>query len=116
MVLRRIARLVLLAFIAGPALNLECLLFCGKTPVAASSERCHRTASDDATVGNHQACNDPQTQGAPFVKSGNLPVLLFAIPTTSIVEHNEAAIRRPFPTGVSGTGPPDSLAVIPLRI
>jgi hypothetical protein len=111
----RIARLVLFAFIAGPALNVECLVSCAPKEIAASGGECHRTAHADAAFGSQQGCRDLQAHVVPFVKSSGLPVLV-AVPASRTSDVIERIIVRPIPVRVPATGPPGILAVVPLRI
>ena len=113
--LRRIARFVLFAFIAGPALNVDCLVSCAPEEIAASGGECHGTAHAGAAFGREQDCRDLQAHVVPFVKSSGLPVLV-AVPASRTADVIERISVRPIPVRVPATGPPGILPDVPLRI
>jgi hypothetical protein len=116
MMLRRVARLVLFAFVLGPASNLECLISCAPAEVAASAGECHGTANQHPTFDDEQSCSDALVQLAPFVKPAGLQVLALAVPISHAGQFFVSAIEKPFPVRASGSGPSGRHAVVPLRI
>ena len=117
MVLRRVARLVVLAFIAGPALNLDCLISCATSIVVANAEQCHRTHDQGTTIAADTGCGDLQAHLSPFVKSSTGLVSFVFAPSSgrAVGEIHAGAPQTSAPRALN-TGPPDLLAVIPLRI
>jgi len=117
MVLRRVARIVVLAFIAGPALNLDCLISCS-TPIALRrSEQCHRTHDQRTTIAADAGCGDVQAHLSPYVKSSTgLVSFVFAPSSGRAVGEIRAGAQQTSVSRAPNTGPPDVLAVIPLRI
>jgi hypothetical protein len=115
MILRRITRLVVLAFIAGPALTLDCIVSCAMKD-GAEPQKCHGTATSGVALQNHDGCDDVETHVAPFVKSDGLKTVAWIVPASVFAGVRAPVAATPFPTFVPDPGPPDRLAVIPLRI
>ncbi len=111
-----LARLAVLVFLAGPALNLECLLSCTPSDVAAASDDCHRPSTGTPTMSSGGGCGEGLEGPAPYLRSGAATSVLFIAPESlfSIV----ARTLRVTTTAVlvSEPGPPDRFAAIPLRI
>ena len=116
MLLRRLVRVALLAFIAGPALNLDCFVSCATKSVAAATEKCHRGTPQGPTIGDGHGCTDVQERVAPFMKSSGPLKQVFVVPAASPALDINVPVRPIEPARVLGTGPPDRLAVVPLRI
>lgn len=113
---RRLARIALLVFLAGPVLNLECFVACATKSVTASTEECHRGTNQAPVIESPRGCGDVAAHVTPFVKSGealSATVVALAADTIDTVDTS----FRPAPTPVVlGVGPPDRLPVVTLRI
>jgi hypothetical protein len=116
MLLRRLARLLLAAFIAGPVLNVACLLPCVKAGVLTSSETCHQSTGSDA-VSSEQGCAEPQAALSPFLKTNEslqvavVGVFFHADHGAFVAVSYQASVIEP---GTRPSGSPSPL--VPLRI
>ncbi len=116
MLLRRLARLLLVAFIAGPVLNVECLLPCVTAGALTSAETCHQSSDQSDAVSSEQGCLEPLAALSPFLKTNELPQVTTVGPSlladpSAVAVYNQASVVEP------GTGPPGSRSpLVPLRI
>jgi hypothetical protein len=117
MLLRRLARLVLVAFIAGPVLNVPCLLSCVKAGVLTSAETCHHSGDRSDAVSSEQGCAEPAVALSPFLKANELLQLPVVVPVFHTDHRSAAPVYDQASVAEPGTGPPGFPSpLVPLRI
>lgn len=117
---RRITTLLIVAFLAGPAMNWTCLVSCWGAAASdrsvAAIDSCHRSGGGGPVISHGQACNPDQPRVTPLVKASPAPVFALAgVPHQMSARLTRAAIRTNAAV-VADTGPPGPAAFIPLRI
>lgn len=116
---RVLAFLMLVAFAAGPALRVPCLLSCAAVDHVATSETCHSS----------QAGREPAVGGVDDCTGGASPIALAAkraevesTPFKALVVHGTVGLPLPAATiaaivpELAAPSPPLSKLLIPLRI
>ena len=116
--MRRLAFLVTLVFMAGPAIGAECFLSCwASAPVQTSEDSCHTPINDDGVrIDGVDECGDATSIGSPFVKTPiQTPIDLLAADDRSLPKPGQP-FPALMPSSLRGAIPPDLRSVVPLRI
>ena len=113
--LRRIAALMVLTFIAGPAMKFDCFVSCAIVSGGTSADTCHN-ADHDAIAAHGQPCTDDHTQVSVFVKTTEPRLWVITAAASGSVDSAAVAPERSRRVSPGDLGPPHARAVIPLRI
>jgi hypothetical protein len=113
---RAFAVLLLVAFFAGPAAGLKCLVACGPARPAETASSCHASRAAGPVVSGAENCNDARTTSPAFVKRSDTPAPMFVPAPVRFDDSSPARSADASRAGAALTAPPLSHLIVPLRI
>jgi hypothetical protein len=113
---QRVARILLIAFLAGPAVNGRCLFSCAAVEHVVLAETCHGVRADGPAFATGDDCGVDPVSLSPFLKAPDRPQVTPALLTSLAGIDLELALSRSFVAAAVGHGPPFVRTPIPLRI
>jgi hypothetical protein len=113
---RRPAWIVLVAFLAGPAINGTCLFSCAGVEHVGIAEACHGKGAQGPAFATGDDCGVERASLSPFVKGPDRPPVTSALLTTASSVELELRISLPPAARAAAHGPPFVRTLIPLRI